>query len=580
MRKESFGHFEHLQVDGEFIKPIALGKFSSATAGKAYGITILRSGQTAAFRTYADDNGAVLYGAGSVPDLRAGISRMLLTKDNSGGDIRIHGFMGQLKSYDGLWNDEVVSGINGRLEIVRSSATLTLGGNGISAALLGVVNTEGAITVNTSHILAGVAVVSDFKATLTQTGKTVGLLVAKYDTTNWSDSTSRTVWGYGLYIPAGAASCGIMIGDFSSVTQGSGLALSATNTAIVKIYSDDAGAAMTGSLRTLLARTLLTVDHSGDLSVRSIIGQIKFKDLVDLSNGVTSGVEGYIEIAGTSNFGAASFAAGLTGVVEVTTATTITAGGYLAGVAAIYKSAATPTGVCAAFITKAGSTVAWPYGLYMGAGSVVRPILIGASTSDPMIVTSTGTSNMVEVNAKMTGVSGILRGILSYVEFSGTHVSVATNLYAIRGYAKVSGTAGDGSFYSCGVQGKLELSGTISGGKHAAVLAQLNASAGLAGATGGTVYCLWADGMQISANPASALNVTAIGIEMPDAAARFDSVFYVYGGAAYLFDLQNSGVGSGYGALIAQAPGTSTGSLKIRIGAVDYYIPVTTDPTA
>jgi hypothetical protein len=171
--------------------------------------------------------------------------------------------------------------------------------------------------------------------------------------------------------------------------------------------------------------------------------------------------------------------------------------------------------------------------------------------------------------------------LLSYAEFSGTHVNVATNCYAIRGYAKVSGTVGVGNvLYSAGVQGKLELSGTIGGGKHAAVLAQLNSSAGLAGATGGTVYCLWADGMQIGANPASAVNMVAIGIEMPDAAARFDSAIYIYGGASYLFDLQNSGVGSGYGALIAQAPGVVTGSLKIRIGSTDYYIPVTDDPTA
>ncbi len=208
-------------------------------------------------------------------------------------------------------------------------------------------------------------------------------------------------------------------------------------------------------------------------------------------------------------------------------------------------------------------------------------ILIGTSTSDPILVSSTGTTNILELNAKLTGASGILRGLLSYAEFSGTHVDVATNCYAIRGYSKISGTVGVGNvLYSCGVQGKLELSGTIAGGKHAAVLAQLNSSAGLAGATGGTVYCLWADGMQIAANPAGAVNMVAIGIEMPDAAARFDSAIYVYGGASYLFDLQNSGVGSGYGALIAQAPGVATGSLKIRIGSTDYYIPVTTDPTA
>lgn len=209
------------------------------------------------------------------------------------------------------------------------------------------------------------------------------------------------------------------------------------------------------------------------------------------------------------------------------------------------------------------------------------PLLLGASTTYPILTASTGTVNFLEVNGKAISASGVFRGILSYLEFAGTNVGVTANAYAIRGYSKISGTAaGSNTFYSAGVQGKLELSGTITGGKHCAVQAQLNSSAGLTGATGGTVYGLWIDGMQVSQTPASALNMTMLGIEMPDAAARFDSAIYVYGGATYLFDLANVGVGGGYGSLIAQAPGASTGSLKIRINGTDYYIPVTDDPTA
>ena len=212
---------------------------------------------------------------------------------------------------------------------------------------------------------------------------------------------------------------------------------------------------------------------------------------------------------------------------------------------------------------------------------VTEGLLIGASTSSPITVTSTGTTNLIEVNGKLTAASGTLRGILSYVEFSGTHVDVATNAYAIRGYAKVSGTVGAGNvLYSCGVQGKLELSGTIAGGKHCAVLAQLNSSAGLTGATGGTVYCLWADGMQVSQTPAAGLNMTAIGVELPDAATRFDSAFYVYGGATYLFDIQGEGVSGTYAATYNQAPAAATGTLKCRVGSTDVYLLVTTDPTA
>jgi hypothetical protein len=305
---------------------------------------------------------------------------------------------------------------------------------------------------------------------------------------------------------------------------------------------------------------------------------LKFKNGVDLTNGVVSGVEGYFEIAGTSNFGATSLAACVQAVLEITTATTITAGGHLAGVAAQFKSDITPTGLCAAFITKThpNNTGKWPYGLYMGDGSVKAPILIGASTSAPIIITSTGTSNMVEVNSKLNAASGILRGVLSYAEFSGTNVGVATNVYAIRGYAKISGTtAGANTFYTAAVQGKLELSGTIAGGKHCALLGQFNSSAGAA-AGSGTMYAVWADAMQLAAKPG--LYSTMFGAEMPDGTLSIDSVLYAYGKATYLLDLQ--GPVSDYLATIGQSPGAATGSIKINTPSGVRYLLITDDPTA
>jgi hypothetical protein len=127
----------------------------------------------------------------------------------------------------------------------------------------------------------------------------------------------------------------ITVGAFSSTTAGSGIALSSSVTKALAVYGDDAGAAMTGSIRTILGRTLLTVDQTGDMSPRGVMGQLKLKSGVDLTNGIASGVEGYLELAGTNNFAANSFTAAVTGVVELTTASTITTGGYLAGIASI-----------------------------------------------------------------------------------------------------------------------------------------------------------------------------------------------------------------------------------------------------
>jgi hypothetical protein len=178
-----------------------MGVFHSTKASRA--IKVNRS-VTAAFRVYGDDAGAVIWGTGSVPDIKGMQSRYLLTKDNTGGHIRAFGLMGQLKGYDAKWNTEQVGAVYGRLELVRSSSTMTLGGYGISASGAFTVATSGAITVNTNHVLAGVLALADFRATLTQTGKTAAFVAAKYDTTNWSDATARTTWGYGIYMPAGS----------------------------------------------------------------------------------------------------------------------------------------------------------------------------------------------------------------------------------------------------------------------------------------------------------------------------------------------------------------------------------------
>jgi hypothetical protein len=357
-------------------RPMQVGKFHSTSVLR--GIKVNRS-VTAAFRVYADDGGAVIWGTGSVPDIKGMQSRYMLTEDNTGGNIRAFGLMGQLKAYDAKWNGEQVGAVYGRLELVRSATTMTLGDYGISAGGAFTVATSGAITVGTNHVLAGVVALADFRATLTQTGKTAAFMAAKYDTTNWSDTTARTTWGYGLYVPYGAAAVGFQIGDFVSAAATGGLTLSSSNTAIGKMYADDGGVAMTGSLRGFLSRVLLTVDHPGDMSVRGVMGQMKLKDLVDLTNGFVSGVEGYLEMAGTNNIGATSHTAAVSAVVELTTASTITSGGRLAGVLSTWKSDATATGMSAAFLAQVhpNNTGKWGYGLYMAPNSANYAMYIG-----------------------------------------------------------------------------------------------------------------------------------------------------------------------------------------------------------
>jgi hypothetical protein len=93
-------------VDPYAITPV--GANANATGS---GIVLTRSTNTAGNRVYTDDGGAVLYGTGSVPDIRGDLSRTLITINQTGGNIRVHALMGQLKSYDGYWNGCCYTGI-------------------------------------------------------------------------------------------------------------------------------------------------------------------------------------------------------------------------------------------------------------------------------------------------------------------------------------------------------------------------------------------------------------------------------------------------------------------------------------
>jgi hypothetical protein len=285
-----------------------VGAFASALKGS--GVVLTRSGDsTAAHRVYADDGGAVLYGSGSVPDIRASISRVLLTKDNTSGNIRVFGLMGQLKSYDGKWNGEQVGAVYGRLEVVRSAATLTLGGYGVSASGAFTVATSGTITVNTYHILAGVAAISDFRATLTQTGVTTAFYAGAYDTTNWSDSTARTTWKYGLYIPAGACMAGIVMGQKSSSAavghhigvQNSG---DTAGDKAIAVFADDSNAVLASDAQGINSRCLILHAQNGAYGMSALRGHLRV--VASITPSASKGfyaTENYVEGSGTYTIG-------------------------------------------------------------------------------------------------------------------------------------------------------------------------------------------------------------------------------------------------------------------------------------
>ena len=351
----------------------------------------ISSSVTAATRAYADDGGVAIAATGSVPDYRVSLARMLFTVTQASTKIRSYGAMGQVKSYDAMWDDEQVAGVYGYMELYRSAATVSYGGYGKTAAVMGCVETTGTMTVAANHTIAGLAAISKLTSGLTQTGKTVGVLVDIYDVTNWSDATARAKWGYGLYVPARAANCGFLIGDFSSATAGSGVALNATYTAAARIYADDAGAALAaGEKRVAITRFLYaTADTAAtDQSMSAQVGQVKVAANLTIG-GNLAGLCGYLEVAAGSTliggrYAQASIAAGVWGRVDVPSTAVAGTAAYVSAFAASGNLGGTHTGKLSVIhIPNPGAGV-WDLFASFGAttGCTVANALVPATAPD------------------------------------------------------------------------------------------------------------------------------------------------------------------------------------------------------
>lgn len=113
------------------------------------------------------------------------------------------------------------------------------------------------------------------------------------------------------------------VGEFSSATQGSGIALSSVRTAAFRVYGDDGGAALTaGAYRAALGRMLWgTAVSAGDISVYGVQGQLKITGNQSAATGIAGGTWGYLELASGGNV---NVGGGLVSQVDVPSGATIT----------------------------------------------------------------------------------------------------------------------------------------------------------------------------------------------------------------------------------------------------------------
>jgi hypothetical protein len=457
---------------------ITFGIFNSTAGG--YGLALDEVTNTAAFRVYADDGGAALTPTGSVGDVRAGIFRLLLTANQAAVNARTWGLMGQVKLYDATFNNEQLGGVCGRFEPVQSAGTLTLAGYGISSGVCGIIGSAGTTTVSANHVVAGVAAIADIKGTMTQTGKVCGVYVGKYDTTNWSDSTSRASWGYGLYVDEDAVTvCPIQVGKFvASAATGGGFAVTLTNSAAMRVYAEvSADLTSAATVRSILGRMLVSGDITSTAECFGVAGQCVVKNAKMQHD--NAGVLGSFEVqttAGTiSGDIGDSVCAGMLGRVGVSvTGTTIEADGILAGVAAMsnitdgYVSI-TSGGILAAFYVGAFASTTkqdWGYGLFIEPSACTKAISVGkyasaVSNGMPLNGSTWNVGFFTDDAGAAQTASTVVRNVISRAYFSIDQTNAACDFDAIRGHIKAASGidfSGDTSTRAC-VRGYLEMAG-------------------------------------------------------------------------------------------------------------------------
>ena len=282
----------------------------------------------------------------------------------------------------------------------------------------------------------------------------------------------------------------IGVGTFSSLTAGSGFALAAGTPAAGKFYADDAGANIGDSVRNILARTLLTVDQSGG-SIRSLMGQLKLKTAADVQTGIYTGVQGYLEMAGTHSAKTGATLSCMDASMEITTALTVDSGGEACGLHIETTGAGTITnnGTCAGvLIDKASGAASWPDGILMVGTSVIMGMRIGAFAGSAALTSAVpfGVSQNIYSD-----------GQLSTVEVHGSSASNLTSAYAAKcgrfRHVCNIGTSGTLAHETYGLMGQLVVKECTLTHLHAGVIGTFE------GHTSGTVV-----------NPAYAYGASAV----------------------------------------------------------------------
>ena len=298
-----------------------------------------------------------------------------------------------------------------------------------------------------------------------------------------------------------------------------GVTLTATNEFNAGFFADDSTANIADSVANVLARTVLLATQSGG-SIRSVQGQLKIADAVDVGTGVYTAVQGYIELMGDTSVKTGGKMSCMDISLEIASTKTLTidSGGLFAGLKIETTGAGTftQTGNSAAIWIDDGGTVTdWKVGIdinncttgidigsgttgismtgaYATAAIAISTTLAAYDDHALSITTSCAATSgdivPVEIAATMSGAAGV--GQALKVTQSVATAALGSYVNAIYGILSL-GTTGSVSGLGAPICSEIVFpSGTTSGyGTLAGV--EIELTTGAASTMGGTVSALW-----------------------------------------------------------------------------------------
>jgi len=384
----------------------------------------------------------------------------------------------------------------------------------------------------------------------------------------------------------------IVTGTYQSTADG-GVILSSDNTYNAAFLADDSGSNIGCSVRNLLGRLLLTVDQSG-ASIRALMGQLKLLDGVDVATGIYTGVQGYLEMAGTHACSSGATFSCFDASAEITTALTVASGGEFAGVHVETTGAGTITnnGTCAGIlIDKAAGAASWPEGILIDGPSVIMGMRIGkfagsAATTSAVVfstdqdVYTDGQLSTMEVhgatNTDLTSAYCAKCGRFRHV-VSGSSMTAAHETYGLMGQVVVKGTTL--THLHSGLIGTFEghTSGVVVNSAYdfgaCGVMARVGGGAAITATTDVCGFVAFLNSPAMDSGSANAIGICDVGT-----AAWTNAI--AISRATNLFDLPAAGTDPVISNALVPATAPDAGTMgadaciRVLLNDVAYYIPL------